>query len=136
MKFDYLIKKKVTNESRWVLGNSWWEMGSSSLLLILAVVQLAVVGGCGRGVHEAEVSDIEGKYPAFQAAAMYKAAKEDNREYLARQVELLGDDDAAVRFYAIMSLKKMTGTDNGYNYRYDAVRRREAIERWKEWIGQ
>ena len=95
---------------------------------------LLTSGGCGRPVNQAEISDMNSEHPAFRAVALHKTVEQGNTDHLAQQVELLADEDPAVRFYAIMSLKKLTGTDNGYNYSYDASRRREAIERWQQWL--
>ena len=93
-----------------------------------------LVAGCGRGLDEAEVSDINSPLPSYKAAAMHKVAQSGSYEYIEEQIQLLADEDFAVRFYAIMSLKRLTGTDNGYNYRHDASRRNEAIKRWHKWL--
>ena len=47
-------------------------------------------------------------------------------------VDLLEDDDQAVRFYAIGSLRRITGTDCGYDFKTNAYCRLEAIRRWRE----
>lgn len=48
-------------------------------------------------------------------------------------VSLLDDDDAAVRLYAITSLRYFTGEDFGYDYAAPAWDRRVAVDRWVEW---
>ena len=101
---------------------------------LLAVFVSCLLAGCSRGLDESKMSDIDSSVPAFQVSAMHKVAEAGNYEYLSRQIELLADEDSVVRFYAIMSLKKLTGTDNGYNYRYDAGRRYAAIKRWHKWL--
>ncbi len=99
-----------------------------------AILIFCFSGGCNRGLDKTEMSDIDSGVPAFQVSAMHKVAEAGNYEYLSRQIDLLEDEDAGVRFYAIMSLKKLTGTDNGYNYRYDAGRRYEAVKTWRKWL--
>ena len=103
----------------------------------LIVFSAVLLTGCGgRGVDESRISDIESDLPTFQISAMHKAAQAGNYDYLAEQIELLSSEDSAVRFYAIMSLKKLTGTDNGYNYMHDSARRYEAVKRWRKWLAE
>ena len=46
----------------------------------------------------------------------------------------LDSDDAAVRFYAITSLYKLTNQTLEYRYYDDVDERRPAVERWKQWL--
>lgn len=47
-------------------------------------------------------------------------------------VGLLGDRDAGVRMYAILSLRRLYGDDLGYRYYDPAALRAAAIERWRD----
>jgi hypothetical protein len=46
----------------------------------------------------------------------------------------LSDDDAAVRFYCIEGLRRLTGEDFGYCYHEDPDRRAPAVSRWRQWL--
>ncbi len=85
-------------------------------------------------MREIKPEDIDSLHPTFQVLAMQKSAEMEVPANLSRQVELLASEDPAVRFYAILSLKRLTGTDNGYNYRHDPAKRRESIAIWKTWL--
>ncbi len=92
--------------------------------------------GCSTRVDQADMSDINSQHPAFRAVALHKIAQQNNTDYLARQIELLADEDPAVRFYAICSLKELTGTDNGFHYQHSSDSRRAAIRKWQIWLSE
>lgn len=58
----------------------------------------------------------------------------DNKvvEAIGPLVELLNDEDRAVRFYAIEALHQITGKDYGYKYQDRAELRAEAVARWRK----
>ena len=105
-----------------------------ALFTLNAAAFLISISGCYKPVSDADISDLDSKYPTFRAVALHRTAQSGDMEHLARQVELLSDEDPAVRFYAIMSLKKLTGTDNGYDYRNSPSLRQQAIDRWEKWL--
>ena len=47
-------------------------------------------------------------------------------------VNMLSDEDQAVRFYAITALKELTGTDLGYDFKAGPAQRAAALKKWKE----
>jgi len=49
-------------------------------------------------------------------------------------VDLLQDEDKSVRFYTIESLRRITGTDNGYDYKAAPQMRAAAVERWRKFL--
>ncbi|MEZ0265352.1 MAG: hypothetical protein ACAI43_11555 [Phycisphaerae bacterium] len=77
--------------------------------------------------------NIYGDDPAEQIPGMKKAAREGDRKVVPELVKQLESDDAAIRFYAIESLKRLTGQDLGYRYFEDEPGRKDAVERWKAW---
>ena len=55
----------------------------------------------------------------------------------ARQlVKDLESDDAAVRFYAISGLRRLTGESFGYLYYEDPEQREPALKQWQAWLAQ
>ena len=86
---------------------------------------------CGCFPHETRrigAVDPQASIPAIQNAAHqkdYKAVPE-----LVAQLE---SDDAAVRFYAIEALQRITGQTLGYHYYDDLDRRKRSILRWRHW---
>jgi hypothetical protein len=71
------------------------------------------------------------KIPAIKIAVEHKDLS------TARQmVSDLESDDAAVRFYAINGLRRLTGENFGYLYYEDAETRKPAVERWQAWLAQ
>lgn len=61
---------------------------------------------------------------------------EERRTVLEMLVERLDDEDAAVRFFSIVALEKMTGTRLGYEYHDDLHERLRAIEAWRRYLAQ
>ena len=92
----------------------------------------AGAGGCNEPTGPRTVwnKDLNIKIPAIRTAADGKdltAAPE-----LVRDLE---SDDAALRMYAIMGLKELSGgEDFGYVYYADVDRRRPAVTKWRQWL--
>jgi HEAT repeat protein len=72
--------------------------------------------------------------PQARINAVIEAAERQDRAAVPHLVDLLDDDDAAVRFFAVLALEKMTGTRRGYDYAAPAWERAEAVERWRHWL--
>lgn len=49
-------------------------------------------------------------------------------------VDRLEDEDAAVRFFSIIALEKITGRRFGYNYSQPSRERAAAIVRWRDYV--
>src|SRR5262249_19040992 len=59
------------------------------------------------------------------------ASEHADRDQVPRLVNLLEDDDPAVRMYAILSLRRLTGQDFGYHYYDSDAERAVAVARWR-----
>lgn len=94
---------------------------------------LAVLAGC---TAPREPLRIDSRNPQVKILAMKQAAERMDRTKLPLLIDQLDNDDAAVRFYAIESLRRITGEQFGYNYYDPMVQRSAAIERWKQWLNQ
>ncbi len=105
-----------------------WQFSITSTAIICTVV-LATTG-CFRR----EPITIDSPDPAGRIPAMKLAAERSDRQVLDRLVEDLDSDDAAVRFYAIESLRRITGETFDYRYFDDEHSRAPAIARWREFV--
>ena len=47
-------------------------------------------------------------------------------------VDCLQDEDKSVRFYSIGALRRITGTDHGYDYKDAPHLQAAAVKRWRE----
>jgi HEAT repeat protein len=91
---------------------------------------LAAAGGCiPRESQSILAVDPQASIPAIQ-----EAARQKDRSAVPALVERLGSDDAAIRFYAIVALKEITGQTMDFHYYDDPEQRKLAIQRWQKWI--
>jgi len=107
-------------------------------LIIVVIASSAAVGGAGAGgcneptgPRTVANEDLNIKIPAIRVAGEHKdltAAPE-----LVRDLE---SDDPALRMYAILGLREMSGKDFGYVYYADVEKRRPAVAKWRQWLGQ
>lgn len=96
-----------------------------------AIVILAVgMIGCRPGPPRRPLADAD---PIFLIPAIKQAAAKDRSEEVPRLIELLDSEDAAVRLYASMALREMTGQTLGYTSYAPIEQREEAVERWRQW---
>jgi hypothetical protein len=80
------------------------------------------------------LSDLDDPNPTIRIMAVKWAGDNKVQSAVPRLVELLQDEDESVRFYAIEGLRRITGTDNGYDYKAGPQRRAEAVERWRQYL--
>jgi len=100
----------------------WWSCWSIVILL----------AGCGGPPKKVDLLDLEHPDPAVRIRAIKWAGENQLMEAVPLLVDRLQEQDASVRFYAIISLKRITGTDHGYDYKADAAARAEAVARWRQ----
>ena len=72
--------------------------------------------------------------PDVKVPAIKQAVAERDRSVVNELVKNLDSDDAAVRFYAISGLCRLTGDDLGYHYYKDKEQRQPAVARWHHWL--
>ena len=72
--------------------------------------------------------------PLLKVPAIKSAAVNDDRSNEAQMVADLSSDDAAIRFYSIQGLSRLTGNTYGYHYYDNDEQRRAAVDRWKAWL--
>ena len=97
--------------------------------VVIVAALLIWAGGCapkGRGLVDEDV--------AFKAPAIKDAVEEHQTRAVPQLVADLDDDDAAVRFYAIEGLRRLTGEHFDYHYYDDPAARAPAVKRWQTWL--
>lgn len=72
--------------------------------------------------------------PQARIRAVQEAVETEDRAKLDELVEMLDSDDSAQRFFAINALEEITGNTFGYRHFDPPLVRREAINRWVEWL--
>ena len=99
------------------------------------IVTILWLSGCkGPFDHKIGLSDLENPNPAVRIMAIKWAGDNKVSSAIPRLVDFLHDEDSSVRFFAIEALQRITGTDNGYDYKARPQLRAEAVERWREFI--
>ena len=68
-------------------------------------------------------------------AITHDATHHDSKD-IPQMVEDLQSDDAAIRFYSIGALHRLTGDDLGYHYFETEEQRAPALLRWQQWLKQ
>jgi hypothetical protein len=104
--------------------------GSVTLVLLVVAVAL-LAGACSGPAPERSVSNPDplGKIPAFK-----DAVRGHDRHAARQMVKDLDSSDPAVRLFAIVGLRRLTGESFGYKYYEDDHDRRPAIKRWQAWL--
>ena len=100
---------------------------------IIAVV--AIAGGCwAAGCFAPDKPDINSPNANLKIPAIEQAVQAGDQKVVPTLVASLDSDDAAVRFYAIDGLRKLTGQSFGYRYYDDESQRKPAIKSWQHWL--
>ena len=106
----------------------------STCVWFLTAAILMLVGCSSPVDRKIEISDLNNPNPMVRIMAIKWAG--DNKVSLAipQLVDFLQDEDKSVRFFVIDALRRITGTDNGYDYKANPQLRAEAVERWREFL--
>ncbi len=92
---------------------------------------IAATAGCTAPKPPSVVTDDD---PSVKIPAIATAVQRKDLGAAKQLVKDLDSDDAAVRFYAIQGLWRLTDQTFGYNYYDDELARLPAIKRWQEWL--
>jgi hypothetical protein len=74
--------------------------------------------------------------PSIKIPAIKIAVERKDLSTARQLVKDLESDDAAIRFYAIGGLRRLTGENFGYLYYEEAEEREPALRRWQAWLSQ
>jgi hypothetical protein len=88
------------------------------------------MGGC----IPQESKSIGAVDPMANIPAIQEAARQKDQAAVPALVRELGSDDAAIRFYAIVALRDITGQTMDFRYYDDFEQRKLAIQRWQKWL--
>jgi len=77
---------------------------------------------------------ITGPDPVQRVRGIIRAGETNDAQVVPLLVDRLEDEDEAVRFYAILSLEKIVGTRHGYHYGANEPQRRQAVQRWRDYV--
>lgn len=99
--------------------------------LILSFAAAASAAGCnGYAGPRSLVNDD----PAVKIPQIKSAAAKNDRSAIPQLVKDLDSDDAAVRFYSIQGLRRITGKSFEYEWtQEDRHARQPAVERWRQY---
>jgi hypothetical protein len=100
------------------------------------IIWLVFLAGCSANMQPVGLSDLENRDPAQRIRAIKWAGENKVQAAVPLLVDRLQEQDSAVRFYAIEALRRITGTDRGYDYKADAASRAQAVARWRASLGQ
>jgi HEAT repeat protein len=89
-----------------------------------------LLAGCQQVDKPVDIESFSDPDPLIRISAMKWAVENQAEQAIGPLVDALGDEEAAVRFFAIGALVKLTGEDYGYDYKANAPSRLQAIERW------
>jgi vesicle coat complex subunit len=93
------------------------------------------MAGCGDSFdRQVGLSDLEDPNPTVRIMAIKWAGENKITPALPQLVDSLQDEDPSVRFYAIEGLRRITGVDNGYDYKAQSHERAASVERWREFL--
>jgi hypothetical protein len=102
-------------------------LGVASGLVALAL--LTTVGCGGAAGRRAQLGSDN---PLDRAAAIVQVYEARDRNAVQKLVDLLEDSSSAVRLYAILALRGLTGEDFGYRYYDKEATRAVSVRRWRD----
>lgn len=104
----------------------------AALALLLAVGMLAACGETSRRVVQPE-EDLVHPHAGVRMRAVGEVRRAGGTEHVPALIELLDDDDPAVRLATGSTLVELTGHDTGYEPWAGPAERRAQVEVWRAW---
>jgi hypothetical protein len=98
---------------------------------IFAAMAVVVLSG---GCFSRDPFNIHSRHAAQKIPAIKEAVDAGDESVIPQLVHDLDSSDAAVRFYAIEGLQRLTGETFDYLYYQDAAQRRPALMKWRKWL--
>lgn len=94
--------------------------------ILVACLMFLTLGGCQASSHDRPTDT--GRLMQTSLCA----AETGDHSQIPTLVSALDHDDAVVRMMAIQALERLTGTRLGYHPYGSAVKRHQAVERWRQ----
>jgi HEAT repeat protein len=101
-----------------------------------AALALLLLAGCAAEPRPAPIrpeQDLHHPDPRRRTQAVQVVARERRPEHVPDLIELLDDEDPAVRMVAGATLSELTGRDTGYRAFASAEERRAQVRAWRAW---
>jgi len=108
-------------------------MSQLNLRCLVLMIWPLVAMGCSLG-RWPDGASFESPDPSDRIAAIRQAGESEDSEAVPALVDRLDDEDAGVRFYAILALERIVGTRLGYAYAGSEVDRVRAVIRWRAFV--
>jgi len=105
-----------------------------SAVAVLSVFFLFVFCSFGCASTPRFRANIQSEDPAERILAIRAAANARDAQSVPLLVDRLEDEDAAVRFFAILALEKITGRRFGYDYAKPDAGRCKAVAKWRAYV--
>ena len=106
---------------------------SRLLFLPIAMVILVFVG-CQSAGDEYGDTGLESSNPTVRIMAIKRAGDGKDSAAVPQLVDCLQNEDESVRFYAVQALRRITGTDRGYDYKDPPQKRAAAVKKWRDFL--
>jgi len=104
----------------------WFRVMTRTVPYVIAAIACSALS-CGNAGRR-ELASLN---PLDRARGVVKVSQRPDPGAAHKLVELLADDDPAVRMYAILALRRLYGEDYGYRYYDPPAARAAAIQRWR-----
>ena len=110
-----------------------FKTGNQSVCSWCCAVTLLMLAGCGDSFDtKMELSDLESPHPTVRIMAIKWAGDNKISSAVPYLIDSLQNEDKSVRFYSIEALRRITGTDHGYDYKSAPHLRAAAVKQWQE----
>ncbi len=95
---------------------------------------VVTLSGCGWIGQKSLPQRLQSEDPAERLDAVVEAENRGSRRAVPYLVDRLSDSEREVRMFAAVALRKITGEDMGYRHYDPESERREAVDRWRQWV--
>ena len=106
-----------------------------AIFLVSLFISACLVGGCATPSDELS-RGLQDEDPSIRISAVIEAGRTKARDTVPYLIDRLTDSESDVRFFAIISLEKITGQTMDYNYYDSPPEQAEAVGRWRGWLKQ
>jgi hypothetical protein len=103
-------------------------------VLLFVLMMVLVFAGCQSAGGQRDDAGLESSNPTLRIMAIKRAGDSKDSAAVPQLVDCLQNEDNSVRFYAVEALRRITGTDRGYDYKDPPQKRAAAVKRWQDFL--
>ena len=103
-------------------------------VLLFVLMMVLVFVGCQPAGGEHGDAGLASSNPTARIMAIKRAGDSKDSLAVPQLVDCLQNEDDSVRFYAVEALRRITGTDRGYDYKDPPQKRAAAVKRWQDFL--